>query len=80
MVTTYDVLRGEGRSARRTPYGAVHELYSGGGIELVSVTKDEDEVDPAWFSQETVDLILVLQGQLRFDFRGSDETFTLGPG
>lgn len=49
-VSVYNVFRGEGVSEQETPYGATRELYSGEGIELVSVTKAGEEIDPDWFS------------------------------
>lgn len=77
----YNVLGREASQIRDTPYGAVGTIYSGGGIEAVWVWKQDEEVDPQWFSQGTVDLILVLQGQMRVEFAATELTeVTMQPG
>ena len=67
-VRVFHTLRGEALETRYTPYGSVGKLFSGEGIEAVWVCKQNEAVDPGWFSQSTVDLILVVQGQLRVEF------------
>ena len=67
-VQVFNVLRGQARQIRYTPFGEVGTIFSGPGIELVWVSKLGEPVDPNWFSSEEVDLILVVQGQLRFEF------------
>jgi hypothetical protein len=64
----FNVLRGEASQVRSTPFGDVGTVFSGQGIELVWVSKRGDPVDENWFSSEEVDLILVVQGQLKFEF------------
>jgi hypothetical protein len=76
----FDVLDGEATRTRQSAFGAVGELYSGEGIELVWVSKQDEEIDPAWFSAETVDLLLVLQGRLRVEFEDEFDEITLEPG
>jgi uncharacterized protein YjlB len=59
----------------------VGTIHSGGGIEAVWVWKQDELVDSGWFSQVTVDLILVLQGSLRVEFAGPDiPDVTMRPG
>ncbi|HYA11342.1 MAG TPA: hypothetical protein VEH10_06730 [Thermoplasmata archaeon] len=73
--------RGEALDVRSSPTGDVGRLYTGEGIEAVWVRKDAEQVDPDWFVQRRVDLITVLQGQLRVEFdRPGLEARTLGPG
>jgi hypothetical protein len=72
-VRVFHVLDGEAHNVRETPYGSVGELFSGSGIEMVWVRKQNEEIDPGWFSQSTVDLILVMKGQLRFEFEDEKE-------
>jgi quercetin dioxygenase-like cupin family protein len=36
------------------------------------VKKQGEEIDPDWFSQPMVDLILVVQGKLKMEFERSD--------
>jgi len=43
-------------------------VFSGHGIELVWVSKLGEPVDEDWFSSEEIDLILVVQGCLKFEF------------
>jgi mannose-6-phosphate isomerase-like protein (cupin superfamily) len=64
----FNVLRGEAHEVAASPYGSVGSLAAAEGIEVVWVSKDDEEVDPGWFSQDRVDVILVVQGQLRFEF------------
>jgi hypothetical protein len=46
----------------------VGTLFRGEGIEAVWVAKQDEVIDPDWFTQRAVDLILVLQGELRVEF------------
>ena len=68
----FNVLRGEARQLRRTPFGDVGTVFPGPGIELVWVSKQAEPIDESWFSPDAVDLILVLQGQLKFEFEATD--------
>ncbi len=67
-VQVFNVLRGEASQVRSTPFGDVGTVFSGQGIELVWVSKLAEPVDENWFSSGDVDLILVIQGQLKFEF------------
>jgi hypothetical protein len=64
----FNVLRGEASQVRSTPFGDVGTVFSGHGIELVWVSKLGEPVDEDWFSSEEIDLILVVQGCLKFEF------------
>jgi uncharacterized protein YjlB len=64
----FNVLRGDATQIRSTPFGDVGTVFSGHGIEMVWVSKLGEPVDEDWFSSQEVDLILVIQGQLRFEF------------
>jgi quercetin dioxygenase-like cupin family protein len=64
----FNVLRGEASQVRCTPFGDVGTVFSGRGIEMVWVSKQAEPIDPDWFSSDEVDLILVVQGQLKFEF------------
>jgi quercetin dioxygenase-like cupin family protein len=64
-----------------TPFGSVGKVFSGQGIEAVWVSKQDEAIDPEWFSQPMVDLIVVLQGQLRVEFEQEDlAPLVLDPG
>jgi hypothetical protein len=77
----FNILRGDALEVTPTPYGTVGKLFSGEGLEAVWVRKQDDQIDPGWFSQARVDLILVVQGQLRVEFERRDlETCVLEPG
>jgi hypothetical protein len=58
----FNVLLGQARDVRSTPFGEVGTVFSGQGIEMVWVSKLAEPIDENWFSQETADLILVVQG------------------
>jgi len=68
----FNVLRGEASQVRATPFGDVGTVFTGQGIELVWVSKQDEPIDEGWFSAASVDLILVLQGQLKFEFEAPD--------
>jgi hypothetical protein len=80
-VRVFDVLAQEALATRETPFGSVGTLYSDGQIEAVWVSKHVEAVDPDWFTQGAVDLIVVLQGRLRIEFADPEhEARTLEPG
>ncbi len=64
----FSILRGEASHVRSTPFGDVGTVFSGQGIELVWVSKQAEPIDENWFSADGVDLILVIQGQLKVEF------------
>ena len=67
-----NVLRGEAEEVRATPFGQVGTIYSGSGIELVWVSKQAEPIDEGWFSSAEVDLLLVIQGQLKVEFEPAE--------
>jgi hypothetical protein len=88
-IQVFNVLRGEASQVRSTPFGDVGTVFSGQGIELAWVSKLGEPVDDDWFSSEEIDLILVVQGQLKFEFEspglpdrllGVGEVLVLPPG
>ncbi|HYB15263.1 MAG TPA: hypothetical protein VEF71_07315, partial [Streptosporangiaceae bacterium] len=76
----FNVLRGEASQVRRTPFGDVGTVFSGRGIEMVWVSKQAEPIDPDWFSSDEIDLILVVQGQLKFEFASPEPDRVLGAG
>jgi uncharacterized protein YjlB len=64
----FNVLRGEAARVRSTAFGETGTVFSGSGIELVWVSKQDEAVDEDWFRSDEVDLILVVQGQLKVEF------------
>jgi hypothetical protein len=77
----FHVLRGDALAVRPSPTGSVGTLFSGAGIEMVWVAKQDEAIDRAWFSQGTVDLLVVLRGQLRVELERQElDTLVLDPG
>jgi hypothetical protein len=77
----FRALRGEASEIRQTPYGSVGTLYAGRDIEAVWVAKENEEIDPGWFSQSSVDVLCVLQGQLHVEYADASlPATTLRPG
>lgn len=77
----FNVLRAEASEVRSTPFGPVGTLYAGSDIEVVWVSKQDEEIDPGWFVSDQVDVLAVVQGQLRVEFEAdSGEDGILGPG
>ena len=64
----FNVVLGQAREVRSTPFGDVGTVFSGQGIEMVWVSKRAEPIDQNWFCSDRVDLILVVQGQLKFEF------------
>ncbi len=72
-VRVMNVLGGEAQTVRSTPFGDVGTVFAGRGIEVVWVSKVGEPVDEHWFSSHEPDVILVVQGQLKFEFDASAE-------
>ena len=68
----FRIPQNEALGIRHTPFGSVGTLFSGQGIEAVWVRKEGEAIDPDWFSQPVVDLILVVQGCLKVEFERPD--------
>jgi uncharacterized protein len=68
----FNVLKGEANHVRSTPFGDVGTVFSGRSMEFVWVSKQGERVDDGWFQMKAVDLIMVLQGQLKFEFESPD--------
>lgn len=68
----FNILHKDALEIRDTPFGSVGKIFSGEGIEAVWVRKQNEDIDPDWFSQPMVDLILVVQGKLRVEFERPD--------
>ncbi len=77
----FNLLRGDGLEITQSAFGSVGRMFTGQEIEAVWVKKEAEEIDPAWFSQPKVDLILVVQGQLKVEYeQPSLEPRILDPG
>jgi hypothetical protein len=73
--------QGDALEVRQSAFGSVGRIFSGQGIEAVWVKKQTEEIDPDWFSQPVVDLILVVQGKLRVEYERSElQPCALEPG
>jgi quercetin dioxygenase-like cupin family protein len=76
----FRVLEGDAVRIKPTPYGYVGGLYRDERLEAVWVRKQDEEIDPDWFSQPMVDLILVMEGQLKVEFEGESDERLLNRG
>lgn len=72
-VRVVNVLSGEAAAVRQTPFGDVGTIFSSPDLEVVSVSKLGEPVDEHWFCSHDPDVILVVQGQLRFEFENPGE-------
>ena len=81
VLSVLNVLSGEAAHIRRTPFGDVGTVFSGPDLEVVWVSKLGEPVDEHWFSSHNPEVILVVQGQLTFEFEkpGEDDR-VLGVG
>lgn len=69
----FNILLGQASHVRSTPFGQVGTVFSGQGIEMVWVSKLAEPIDENWFRSDEVDLILVVQGQLKFEFESPSQ-------
>jgi hypothetical protein len=77
----FHTLRGDAMTVRDSPTGRVGQLFSGAGLEAVWVRKEGEAIDPEWFAQPIVDLLVVVQGQLYVEFpEVGRASMVLGPG
>jgi hypothetical protein len=79
-VRVLSIPRGEALEVTSTPYGEVGVVVSEDDLEAVWVSKAAEEVDPDWFSQGTIDLLVVIQGDLKVEFPDTREDLVLTPG
>lgn len=80
-VRVLSVLRAEASHVRSSPFGTVGTVFSSPDMEVVWVSKLGEPVDDGWFSSHEDDVIIVVQGQLKFEFEDSGEAErVLGPG
>ncbi|HLO13642.1 MAG TPA: hypothetical protein VK206_02360 [Anaerolineales bacterium] len=68
----FQILNEEALEIQHSPFGSVGNIFSGEGVEAVWVKKQSEKIDPDWFSQPMVDLIVVLKGKLRLEFEQND--------
>jgi len=77
----FDLLGGEAEETWSTRYGVTGRVFSGQGVEAVWVSKEREEIDPDWFTQPVVDLLVVMSGHLCVEFADSEvEDRILAPG
>jgi quercetin dioxygenase-like cupin family protein len=77
----FNILQDEALDVTQSAYGSVGRLFTGEGLEAVWVKKEAEEIDPGWFVQPMVDLILVVQGQLKVEYEQPDlNPRVLAPG
>ena len=68
----FHLLREEALEIRQSSFGSVGKIFSGEGVEAVWVKKQHEEIDPEWFTQSRVDLLLVVKGKLKIEFERED--------
>jgi hypothetical protein len=77
----FRLLQGDALDIHRSPTGEVGRVFDGAGLEAVWVAKQQEVIDTAWFSMPTVDLLLIVQGQLRVEFEQAKlAPLVLSPG
>lgn len=67
-IRQFNVLKGEAPRVEKTPYGAVGTMVDDAVIEVVWVAKQDEAVDPEWYSQEELDVLYLVRGMLRVEF------------
>ncbi len=68
----FNILKSEAEEIHDSDFGSVGTIFSGEGVEAVWVKKQAEQVDPDWFLQPMVDLILVVQGRLKVEYERAD--------
>jgi hypothetical protein len=74
------VLEGEAVRVRATRYGSVGTILDCDSTEVVWVCKQDEDIDPGWFSQPDTDVLCVVTGQLQVEFQAEPATLTLRQG
>ncbi len=64
----FNLLADDALEITHSDYGSVGRMFTGESMEAVWVKKEAEEIDPGWFEQPMVDLILVVQGQLKLEY------------
>lgn len=72
MPQIFTILQDQALEVTQSAFGSVGRLFTGEGLEAVWVKKEAEEIDPGWFVQPMVDLILVVQGMLRVEYERPD--------
>lgn len=67
-------LEGEAVRVHATPYGSVGTILESDSTEVVWVRKQDEDIDPDWFSQPDTDVLCVVAGQLRVEFKAQLST------
>jgi hypothetical protein len=77
----FHLLQGDALDIHRSPTGDVGRVFRGEGVEAVWVAKQQEVIDADWFSMPSVDLLIILQGQLRVEFEQDQQaSVVLEPG
>jgi hypothetical protein len=77
----FNLLQEEALHTTESAYGSVGTVYSDDETEAVWVSKQDEAIEPGWFSQPMIDLLVVLQGQLYIEFEKQEmEARILRPG
>ncbi len=77
----FHLLQREALDIHHSPTGQVGRVFCGEGLEAVWVAKQQEVIDETWFSMPTVDLLIILQGQLRVEFAQAHQaSVVLDPG
>jgi quercetin dioxygenase-like cupin family protein len=77
----FHLVQGEALDIHRSPTGDVGRVFRGEGLEAVWVAKQQEVIDAQWFSMPSVDVLIILQGQLRVEFEQTQHaSMVLDPG
>jgi hypothetical protein len=77
----YERLRAKRQRCELHLDGSVGTILDNDCTEVVWVCKRDEDVDPDWFSQRDTDVMCVVAGQLRDEFKAEQSTpVTLWPG
>jgi quercetin dioxygenase-like cupin family protein len=67
-ISRFNVLAGEALRVKTVPFGSVGTVTEGHGVEVVWVAKQDEAIDPDWYSQPQLDVLFVVRGTLRVEF------------
>lgn len=59
---------------RSTRFGSVGAILDCDSTEVVWVCKQNEDIDPGWFSQPFTDVLCVVEGELRVEFKVEPST------
>lgn len=67
------VLEGDAHLLHESAYGTAGVVHAGLDLNVWWIRKEDDEIEPTWLVLDREDVLYVVEGQLRLEFRDEPE-------